>query len=34
MQPRMLVTFDSELNPLPVPVRVGMVTDIHTFFQL
>lgn len=25
MQPRMLVTFDSELNPLPVPVRVGVV---------
>ena len=26
MQPRMLVTFDEELNPLPVPVRVGLVS--------
>lgn len=25
MQPRMLVTFDADLNPLPVPVRVGLV---------
>ena len=31
MQPRMLVTFDEELNPLPVPVRVGLVsfTNCH-----
>lgn len=28
MQPRMLVTFDEELNPLPVPVRVGMAVDV------
>lgn len=28
MQPRMLVTFDEELNPLAVPVRVGMAVDI------
>ncbi|XP_044739698.1 26S proteasome non-ATPase regulatory subunit 2-like [Chrysoperla carnea] len=28
MQPRMLVTFDEDLNPLPVPVRVGMAVDI------
>jgi hypothetical protein len=26
MQPRMLVTFDEELNPLAVPVRVGLVS--------
>lgn len=26
MQPRMLVTFDEDLNPLPVPVRVGLVS--------
>lgn len=25
IQPRMLVTFDEELNPLPVTVRVGQV---------
>lgn len=25
MQPRMLVTFDEECNPLAVPVRVGLV---------
>ena len=25
MQPRMLVTFDEELRPLPVAVRVGQV---------
>ena len=25
MQPRMLVTFDEELRPLPVSVRVGQV---------
>lgn len=25
MQPRMLVTFDEDLNPLPIPVRVGLV---------
>nr|CAD7462624.1 unnamed protein product [Timema tahoe] len=28
MQPRMLVTFDEELNPLPVPVRVGLALDV------
>lgn len=28
MQPRMLVTFDEELNPLTVPVRVGMAVDV------
>ncbi|XP_044728388.1 26S proteasome non-ATPase regulatory subunit 2-like [Chrysoperla carnea] len=28
MQPRMLVTFDEELNPLAVPVRVGMAVDV------
>ncbi|KAH0546132.1 26S proteasome non-ATPase regulatory subunit 2 [Cotesia glomerata] len=28
MQPRMLVTFDEELNPLPVPVRVGVAVDV------
>lgn len=27
MQPRMLVTFDEELRPLPVSVRVGQVRD-------
>ena len=33
IQARMLVTFDEELNPLPVTVRVGQVTrhHIHTF---
>uniref|UniRef100_U5EY74 26S proteasome non-ATPase regulatory subunit 2 n=1 Tax=Corethrella appendiculata TaxID=1370023 RepID=U5EY74_9DIPT len=28
MQPRMLVTFDEDLTPLPVPVRVGMAVDV------
>ncbi|XP_063243061.1 26S proteasome non-ATPase regulatory subunit 2 [Bacillus rossius redtenbacheri] len=28
MQARMLVTFDEELNPLPVPVRVGLALDV------
>lgn len=28
MQPRMLVTFDEELQPLPVPVRVGQAVDV------
>ncbi|CAG9816749.1 unnamed protein product [Phaedon cochleariae] len=28
MQPRMLVTFDADLNPLPVPVRVGLAVDV------
>ncbi|XP_066587584.1 26S proteasome non-ATPase regulatory subunit 2 [Prorops nasuta] len=28
MQPRMLVTFDEELNPLGVPVRVGLAVDV------
>ena len=27
IQPRMLVTFDEELNPLPVTVRVGQVRE-------
>lgn len=28
MQPRMLVTFDEDLNPLTVPVRVGIAVDV------
>jgi 26S proteasome regulatory subunit N1 len=28
MKPRMLVTFDSEFNPLPVSVRVGQAVDV------
>ncbi|XP_006811883.1 26S proteasome non-ATPase regulatory subunit 2-like [Saccoglossus kowalevskii] len=28
MQPRMLVTFDEQLRPLPVPVRVGLAVDV------
>ncbi|KAB7504021.1 26S proteasome non-ATPase regulatory subunit 2 [Armadillidium nasatum] len=28
MQPRMLVTFDEKLNPLPVSVRVGQAVDV------
>merc|ERR1712227_622732 len=28
MQPRMLVTFDEELSPLPVSVRVGQAVDV------
>jgi len=28
MQPRMLVTFDTELRPLPVSVRVGQAVDV------
>ncbi|KAK9718881.1 Proteasome/cyclosome repeat [Popillia japonica] len=28
MQPRMLVTFDEDLNPLSVPVRVGLAVDV------
>ena len=28
MQPRMLVTFDEELSPLAVPVRVGLAVDV------
>lgn len=28
MQPRMLVTFDEESHPLPVPVRVGQAVDV------
>lgn len=28
MQPRMLVTFDEELRPLPVSVRVGQVSRL------
>ena len=29
MQPRMLVTFDTDLRPLPVSVRVGQVRVIN-----
>ena len=28
MQPRMLVTFDTDLRPLPVSVRVGQVSGM------
>ncbi|XP_055949286.1 26S proteasome non-ATPase regulatory subunit 2-like [Argiope bruennichi] len=28
MQPRMLVTFDEDLQPLPIPVRVGQAVDV------
>lgn len=28
IQPRMLVTFDEEMNPLPVDVRVGQAVDV------
>lgn len=28
MQPRMLVTFDENLQPLPVTVRVGQAVDV------
>lgn len=28
ISPRMLVTFDEELNPLPVSVRVGQAVDV------
>jgi len=28
MQPRMLVTFNQDLTPLPVPVRVGVAVDV------
>ncbi|CAG2107799.1 unnamed protein product [Medioppia subpectinata] len=28
IQPRMLITMDEELNPLPVPVRVGQAVDV------
>ncbi|RWS15345.1 26S proteasome non-ATPase regulatory subunit 2-like protein, partial [Dinothrombium tinctorium] len=28
IQPRMLVTFDEDLKPLPVPVRVGQAVDV------
>lgn len=35
MQPRMLVTFDEELRPLPVSVRVGQVrTAAHTMLLI
>lgn len=33
MQPRMLVTFDEELRPLPVSVRVGQVTLVTASFH-
>ena len=28
MQPRMLLTVDEDLKPLPVPVRVGQAVDV------
>lgn len=28
IQPRMLITFDEDLKPLPVPVRVGQAVDV------
>lgn len=28
IQPRMLVTFNEDLKPLPVPVRVGQAVDV------
>ena len=28
LQPRMLITFDEELRPLPVSVRVGQAVDV------
>lgn len=28
IQPRMLVTFDEDLSPLPVTVRVGQAVDV------
>ena len=31
MQPRMLVTFDEDLNPLSVPVRVGLVSVLYIY---
>lgn len=31
MQPRMLVTFDEELRPLPVSVRVGQVRSSQSW---
>lgn len=31
MQPRMLVTFDEELRPLPVSVRVGQVNSAELY---
>ena len=31
MQPRMLVTLDEDLRPLPVSVRVGQVTIVFKF---
>lgn len=33
MQPRMLVTFDEELRPLPVSVRVGQVNPWKSIFM-
>lgn len=32
IQPRMLVTFDEQLNPLPVSVRVGQVRRLLSLF--
>ena len=28
LQPRMLVTFDEKMRPMPVPVRVGAAVDV------
>lgn len=33
MQPRMLVTFDEDLNSLAVPVRVGMVSESFLYLN-
>ena len=34
MQPRMLVTFDEDLQPLPVSVRVGQASGIVLLYML
>jgi len=34
MQPRMLVTFDEELRPLPVSVRVGQVKKQKRYLKI
>ena len=34
MQPRMLVTFDEKLQPLPVTVRVGQVRRETNFYLI
>lgn len=33
MQPRMLVTVDEEMNPLPVSVRVGQAVRLCSFVR-